>query len=64
VARFILSLLLCVVFLPAGIWTLSAAYALKEPHYFVMFIFSGSLMVLLGLAGAVGLCVGKSPKDE
>jgi putative effector of murein hydrolase LrgA (UPF0299 family) len=43
-------------FLPVGVWTLSGAFTLREaPHIFVMLVFSGSLMILVGLSGLVGL---------
>jgi putative effector of murein hydrolase LrgA (UPF0299 family) len=61
--RLLLSILLTL-FLPIGAWTLHAAFTLSEPHYFVMFVFSGSLMILLGLSGVVGLIAKREPKDE
>ncbi|MDR0354972.1 MAG: hypothetical protein LBJ64_04475 [Deltaproteobacteria bacterium] len=51
----LLSLGMAVIFAPAGVQTLRAAFKIVEPHIFVMFVFSGSLMLLLGLAGLIGL---------
>ncbi|MDR2387477.1 MAG: hypothetical protein LBE80_07850 [Deltaproteobacteria bacterium] len=51
-------------FLPLGIYVVYRAYLIEEaPHEFVMLIFSGTLMILLGLTGFVGLFHGaiKSP---
>ncbi|MDR1039690.1 MAG: hypothetical protein LBR80_05875 [Deltaproteobacteria bacterium] len=51
-----LCLIMAVVFTPAGAWTLRAAYSLTEgPQVFVMLVFSGCLMILIGLAGLGGL---------
>ncbi|MDR1037621.1 MAG: hypothetical protein LBT40_13985 [Deltaproteobacteria bacterium] len=52
----VLCLLMAVVFTPAGVWTLRTAFSLTEgPHVFVMLVFSGCLMILIGLAGVGGL---------
>jgi hypothetical protein len=52
----VLCILMAAVFTPAGAWTLKAAFDITDgPHIFVMFIFSGSLMILVGLAGLGGL---------
>jgi hypothetical protein len=52
----LLATALLLVFLPCGLYTLYQAYRIDgNPHVFVMFIFSGSLMVLLGLVGLIGL---------
>ncbi|MDR1081142.1 MAG: hypothetical protein LBQ79_09350 [Deltaproteobacteria bacterium] len=55
-SKAVLCLLMAVVFIPAGVWTLRTAFTLTEgPHVFVMLVFSGSLMILIGLAGLGGL---------
>ncbi|MDR2611833.1 MAG: hypothetical protein LBG06_02990 [Deltaproteobacteria bacterium] len=52
----LLCLVMAVIFTPAGLWTLRAAFSMTDgPHIFVMFVFSGSLMILIGLAGLGGL---------
>jgi hypothetical protein len=43
-----------VAFTPAGVWTLMMAFTVNNPQIFVMLVFSGSMMVLLGLTGALG----------
>jgi putative effector of murein hydrolase LrgA (UPF0299 family) len=57
---------MAVVFTPAGVWIIYASFTLENaPHIFVMFIFSGSLMILLGLAGIGGLILReKNPPPE
>ncbi|MDR3135762.1 MAG: hypothetical protein LBU69_06695 [Deltaproteobacteria bacterium] len=61
---------LLVIFLPLGIYTLRQAYQIKDsPHVFVMYIFSGTLMILLGLTGLLGLLPARDrtkaqPVDE
>ena len=64
--RRLISGLMILLFLPVGVWTLNGAFTLREaPHIFVMLIFSGSLMVLVGLAGVVGLVAkGRPPAAE
>ena len=57
--RFILCLLMAAVFAPLGVFILQAAFSLNNPQVFVMFIFSGSLMVLLGLTGILGAWFGR-----
>jgi type IV secretory pathway TrbL component len=46
------------IFLPSGLYVLYRSFDLTSPHIFVMMIFSGSLMVLLGLVFLVGLLAG------
>ncbi|MDR1111668.1 MAG: hypothetical protein LBP92_13490 [Deltaproteobacteria bacterium] len=47
---------LLLVFLPLGLRTLRQAFGIEgSPHVFVMLVFSGSLMLLIGLCGLVGL---------
>ena len=64
--RRLISGLMALLFLPIGFWTLNGAFTIKEaPHAFVLLIFSGSLMVLVGLAGLVGLLArGRPPLEE
>jgi putative effector of murein hydrolase LrgA (UPF0299 family) len=51
-----------ILFLPVGVWTIRGAFTIREaPHAFVMLIFSGSLMILVGLAGLVGLVARGRP---
>jgi hypothetical protein len=54
------------IFIPSGIWTLRFSFLIENaPHVFVLCIFSGSLMVLLGLVGLGGLLMSekKPPKE-
>jgi putative effector of murein hydrolase LrgA (UPF0299 family) len=52
----VLCLVMAVVFIPAGVWTLRTAFTMTDgPHVVVMLVFSGSLMILMGLAGLGGL---------
>ncbi|MDR3154547.1 MAG: hypothetical protein LBW85_09855 [Deltaproteobacteria bacterium] len=52
----VLCLVMALAFTPAGVWTLRTAFSLTEgPHVFAMLLFSGCLMILLGLAGLGGL---------
>jgi hypothetical protein len=45
-----------VIFLPSGAYILWTAFSIEgSPHAFVMFIFSGSLMSLIGVCGFLGL---------
>jgi hypothetical protein len=54
---------MALLFLPSGIYTLYHGMKIKEaPHFLAMMIFSGSLMVLLGLAGIIGLITPDRPK--
>ncbi|MDR2352883.1 MAG: hypothetical protein LBF22_06915 [Deltaproteobacteria bacterium] len=53
-----------IVFLPAGGIIIYSAFSLNQPHYFVMLIFSGSLMLLLGFSGVLGLLWKKPPNDN
>lgn len=57
---------MALIFLPAGAWTLVRAYRLGDsPHSFAMMIFSGSLMLLVGMAGMVGmLAKGRIPAES
>jgi hypothetical protein len=56
---------MAILFLPVGFWTTHGAFSLREaPHAFVMLIFSGSLMILVGLAGLVGLMARGRPRPE
>jgi hypothetical protein len=52
------------VFTPLGVLTLHAAYSINNPQVFVMVIFSGSLMVLLGLSGILGAWFGRPGRKE
>jgi hypothetical protein len=52
--KFMLCLFMILVFTPLGVITLREAFRVDNPQVFAMFIFSGSLMVLLGLTGALG----------
>jgi hypothetical protein len=62
--RVIASVLL-LVFLPLGLYTVNQAYKIEDnPQVFVMFIFSGTLMILLGLTGVIGLCPIKIKTTE
>jgi uncharacterized membrane protein HdeD (DUF308 family) len=63
--RRLLSGLMALLFLPAGVWTLARAFRVGDaPHDFAMMIFSGSLTLLVGLAGLVGLAAkGRAPAD-
>ncbi|MDR2301459.1 MAG: hypothetical protein LBF38_05390 [Deltaproteobacteria bacterium] len=55
----LLAVSLLTLFLPLGLYVVYRAYLIKEaPHEFVMLIFSGTLMILLGLTGLVGLFHG------
>jgi hypothetical protein len=62
--RFILCLITFLVFTPLGVWTLGMAFSVTNPHVFVMVIFSGSLMALLGLTGLAGAWFGRPGKEE
>ncbi|MDR1656266.1 MAG: hypothetical protein LBT47_01760 [Deltaproteobacteria bacterium] len=63
--RRLISALMAVLFLPAGGYTLFSAFQIREvPHALVMMIFSGSLMLLLGLAGIVGLLAPERKAGE
>jgi hypothetical protein len=55
---------MALVFLPLGAYTLYAAFTLNNPHVFVMVVFSGSLMALLGLTGAAGAWFGRPGRKE
>jgi hypothetical protein len=57
---------------PAGFWVLRGAFGRQEPHILVMLVFSGSLILLLGLTGLIGFLASfasgeasadKSPAD-
>ncbi|MDR1313164.1 MAG: hypothetical protein LBQ12_05585 [Deltaproteobacteria bacterium] len=64
----VLCLLMAALFTPAGVWTLRAAFSVTDaPHVFVMLMFSGSLMILIGLAGLGGLYFRlrpEAPREE
>jgi hypothetical protein len=62
--RLLLCALMGLVFTPIGILVLRAAFTVQEPHIFVMFIFSGSLSLLIGLAGLAGLLMGLGPQER
>jgi putative effector of murein hydrolase LrgA (UPF0299 family) len=47
-------------FLPAGFLVLTEAFLLDSPHVFVMFLFSGSLSLLLGAVGLIGFFAASS----
>jgi hypothetical protein len=47
------------VFTPLGVYILIAAFSINNPQVFAMFIFSGSLMVLLGITGILGAWFGR-----
>jgi putative effector of murein hydrolase LrgA (UPF0299 family) len=51
-------------FVPAGYFVVKSAFYLNSPHIFVMSIFSGSLMILLGLTGFAGLVMSFEKKSE
>jgi putative effector of murein hydrolase LrgA (UPF0299 family) len=51
-------------FLPLGFMVVKSSFYLNSPHFFVMSIFSGSLMILLGLTGIVGLVVKLEPEPN
>ena len=54
---------MALLFLPIGAWTLNGAFSIKEaPQAFAMLVFSGSLMILVGLAGVVGLVARGRPR--
>jgi putative effector of murein hydrolase LrgA (UPF0299 family) len=57
---------MAVIFTPAGVFVVRASFYIENaPHIFVMYIFSGSLMILLGLAGVGGLLLrDKTPPSE
>jgi putative effector of murein hydrolase LrgA (UPF0299 family) len=56
--RRILAGCLALIFLPTGVIIFKSAFSIHEaPHVFVMLIFSGSLTLLLGLCGALGLAI-------
>ncbi|MDR1486451.1 MAG: hypothetical protein LBT62_00425 [Deltaproteobacteria bacterium] len=62
--RRILSAIMMVIFLPFGFYILWIAFEIDgSPHVFVMFIFSGSLMSLIGVAGLLGL-ISKIPNTQ
>jgi hypothetical protein len=52
------------IFIPLGILVIKSSFDIPSPHVFVMLIFSGSLMVLLGLTGIVGLLAKDKPREE
>ncbi|MDR2349932.1 MAG: hypothetical protein LBF41_04810 [Deltaproteobacteria bacterium] len=57
--------LMALLFTPAGIWIIYASFTIENaPHVFVMFIFSGSLMILLGLVGLGGLILREKKDGE
>jgi hypothetical protein len=64
--RLIICVIMAVVFTPAGVFVLYASFDIQNaPHFFVMYIFSGSLMILLGLAGIGGIVLReKNPPPE
>jgi hypothetical protein len=51
-------------FMTAGFLVVKYAFYLESPHVFVMSIFSGSLMILLGLTGLAGLAVSFEQKPK
>ena len=54
--RLILCAFMALFFTPLGVFVVYASFGVEDaPHVFVMLIFSGSLMILLGLAGIGGL---------
>jgi hypothetical protein len=55
---------LAVIFIPSGVYTLIVSFAVTDPHVFVLFVFSGSLMVMLGLAGLIGIFVNGRDKRK
>ncbi|MDR1085084.1 MAG: hypothetical protein LBP22_09570 [Deltaproteobacteria bacterium] len=57
----LLCLALAVIFIPLGILVIRNSFTLTSPHLFVMSIFSGSLMILLGLTGVLGVLAGDKP---
>jgi putative effector of murein hydrolase LrgA (UPF0299 family) len=63
-SKFIISLAMILIFTPLGVFTLITAYSINNPQVFVMVIFSGSLMVLLGLTGMLGAWFGRPGRKE
>jgi hypothetical protein len=53
-------------FSPAGLYILRQAFRIEgSPHVFVMFVFSGSLTLLIGLCGLAGLLPSRGgPKES
>jgi putative effector of murein hydrolase LrgA (UPF0299 family) len=64
VSRIILFVVMALIFVPFGYWVIKSAFNLESPHIFVMFLFSGSLMTLLGLTAIVGLVSTVTKKSK
>ncbi|MDR1608558.1 MAG: hypothetical protein LBT38_09160 [Deltaproteobacteria bacterium] len=62
--RKVIYVAMALIFLPFGYGVLEASFNLASPHIFVMFLFSGSLMILLGLTGIVGLIAELTKKSD
>jgi hypothetical protein len=62
--RKLIYLAITLVFGPAGFLVIKSSYVLNEPHIFAMFLFSGSLMILLALAGIIGLVTDSNSKSS
>lgn len=55
--------LMALAFTPGGAWVLRGAFGeTAEPHAFVMLVFSGCLILLLGLVGLIGFVASFWPK--
>jgi putative effector of murein hydrolase LrgA (UPF0299 family) len=62
--RKLLFIISALIFVPFGFMVIKSAFYLNSPHIFAMFLFSGSLMILLGLTGLVGLIVDLAKKSQ
>ena len=59
----IIMVIMILAFTPAGAFVLCGAFdGIDQPHLFVMLVFSGSLMLLLGLVGLIGLVASFASK--